>query len=245
MLVLGLLLIGTVATAAELFTVTGPTYNNVVTTPRTPVVITQNLNTTLIEPGAVACGVAGSYTTQNWYLRRFFLSADHSVVGALTVQGVSIGVEQLQMADASTPPPYDITLKVFTIAHGAAFLFANMTEIGSATVTITDASVGTIINTPLAAGPIVNPVTTDMVVAIDAPDGSAIGAGLQFRPAVNSQGAIEDAYLASADCGVPEPIGVTAIGFPTSQFIFVVYGDEDAGTPVENTSWGAVKALYR
>jgi len=244
LLVLGLLLIGSVATAAELFTVTGPTHQGVIPPTRSLVTFTQNLNPTILEPGQVACGVAGVSTTQNWYLRRFLLNADHGIVGGLLVQSIDMGVEQLQMADLSTPPPYDIAMKIFSIGHSSAFLFANMTQVGEGTATITDALVGAFLNVPVTSDVIADPVAQDLVVAIDAPDGAGIGAGLQFRPGCNGQGVIADSYLAANDCSVPEPITVTSIGFPTSQTIFVVNGDENP-VPVENTSWGAVKALYR
>lgn len=243
MVLLGLFMVGT-ATAAEFATVNGPTYQG--TMPpgdRDAVTFTQNVNTTLIEPTQVACGVAGSYTTQNWYLRRFYLAVDHSIVDPLTVTSVDLGVQQLQMADGAPAPAYSFDVVLFSIPFGANFVFANMTEIGRVTVGIDEGDIGMIINVPVV-GAIADPNTTDLVVAIDAPSGELIGAGLQFRPGANAQGALWDAYIASADCGIAEPTAVSDIGFPTSQTIFVVNGETGA-SPTETTSWGAVKNLYR
>lgn len=242
MILLGLCMVST-AMAAEFSTVNGPTYQGSLPGGRPPVTFTQNVNTTLIEPTAVSCGVAGSYTTQNWYLRRFYLAVDHGITDPLTVTSVDLGVQQLDMADGTTPPPYGFDVVLFSIPFGANFVFANMTELARVTVTIDASDVGTILNVPIN-GAIANPNTTDLVVAIDAPSGELIGAGLQFRPGANAQGALWDAFLASADCSVPEPVAVSDIGFPDSQFIFVVNG-ETGISPAETTSWGAVKNLYR
>jgi hypothetical protein len=247
LVLLGLSLVG-VASAAELLTVDGPTYQGIAPGGRPPVTFTQNVNTTLIEPVQVACGVAGTYTTQNWYLRRFYLTADHGIAAPLTVTSVDFGVEQLAMADGSNPPPYDLNVNIYRIASAASFTFGNMgAPIGSAVVTISGGDVGTIVTATIVGAGLVDPATHDLVVAIDAPDGSLIGAGLQFRPGANAQGALWDAYLAAADCGVTEPIAVSDIGFPDSQTIFVVNGTTDTPPPIpaENTSWGQVKALFR
>jgi len=241
--VLGLLLAGTAANAAliagngELIGV------GTITGPRTPISITQNWDTVTIEAVQVACGVAGTYTTQNWYLRRFYMS-DYGVVTPLTVQSVNFGVEQLAMADLTTPPAYAVDVKLYGIDTPDAFLFANLESIGAAVpVSITEAMVGTVIT---AAVPnYVLPINKDLVMAIDAPDGGVIGAGLQFRPGANSLGADLDAYLAAADCGVTEPVAVSDIGFGDSQTIMIVNGDTEQVNPTETSSWGAVKAIFR
>jgi len=240
---LGLTLVGTAANAA--FNAGDGSLVGVGTLagPRAPVSITQNFDTTTIEAVQVACGVAGVYTTQNWYLRRFFLG-DHMVPGNLTVSTVFHGVEQLDMADGSAPPAYSVGVNVYTIDPADAFTFANLVLAGSSLSPISAADEGSIKAVPVTA---YVPCGQDMVVAIDAPDGSLIGAGLQFRPGANSAGALYDAYIAAADCGLTEPLAVSDIGFFDSQTIFVVDGDNDedcGGVPTEETTWGAIKNLY-
>lgn len=256
----GLALVGA-SSAAEFCTVDGPSYQGIMPPGPRTILVTQNANTTFIEPVQVACGVAGQYTTQNFYLRRFFLAQDHGLRW-FYVYGVYFGVEQLAMADGTAPPPYDVTVRLYTIPSGAAFTFDNMRVIGSGTVTLAATDIGTILYAPVFAS-VLDGEDYDLVVALDAPDGSTIGAGLSFRPGANTFGATWDAYIASADCGVPEPIGVSDVGFPDSQTIFVVQGDAsgidppppppssvdeagpDSGGATELASWGKVKALYR
>jgi hypothetical protein len=232
------------ASAAELFTVNHPSYQALMPDGPRDVYITQNNNTTQIDPVQVACGVAGTYTTQNYFLRRFFLADDHGITTSVQVTGVFFGIEQLDMADGSTPPPYVVTIRLYSIPAGAAFTFASMTQVGSATVTLHASDIGTIVFA-YVDGFLSDPTGHDLVVAVDAPDGSAIGAGLQFRPGANTFGAIQDAYIATADCGISDPIGVSDIGFPDSQTIFVVSFTAGIGNPTQTTSWGHVKGLYR
>jgi hypothetical protein len=233
--VLGLLLVGTLANAAQLSTVPGPSYV-VSITDRAPVQFTQNSNTTLIEPVQVACGLAGISTNENWYLRRFDLAGDHGVVGALTVSSVQFGVEQITAAG------YSVDLKIYAMSSAAAITFAAMgPAIASVSVPIALADQGTIKTVPIVG---VIPAGMNLVVAIYAADASALS--LQFRPGANSAVCIADAMIASAACGLPEPTNVSAIGFPTSQTIFVVNGDDESGgVPVELSSWGQVKSIYR
>lgn len=244
MLILVLLLAGTAANAAEFTTSGGSQVYNGVIESFAPIQITQNFDVTTIESVQVACGVAGTYTTQNWYLRRFLLNVDHGISDELNVTSVDFGVEQIDMADGSVPPNYDVDIVTFASAVGSPNLFANMVEIGRSTQTLTAGDVGTIVNTPVG-GYIPNPFTEDLWAAIDAPDGSAVGVGLQFRPGANGVGALRDAFIAAESCGITDPTGVSSIAFPDSQTIFVVNGETGGGTATYESSWGQVKALYR
>lgn len=234
LLTLGLLLIAGVAQAAQ-FTLGGGTVAQGTLAGRAPVQFTQNNDPTTVGNTQVACGVAGSYTTQNWFLRRFFLADDHGIVDALTVNSVDFGISVL-----SIPSP--INLDLFSIPYGENFVFANMTQIGTAVVNIDPGQQGMIVNAAVS-GVINDPFNEDLVVAIDAPDGSLNG--LRFYPGANDAGAIQDAYIAAADCGINDPVSVSSIGFPTSQTIFVVYGETGAPSATTVTTWGAVKGLYK
>lgn len=235
LLALGLLLFASVAGAAEFVTSGATGGTQAAISNRTPVVITQNFDPTFVGTTQVACGVSGLYTTQNWFLRRFFLADDHGIASALTVQSVDIGVELCSAA-------FIVDVVLFELGAGDPFTFGMMTEVARQSVSVGPGDDGTIVNVPISAT-IADPVGTDLVVAIDAPDGSV--ASVRFYPGANEFGALWDAYIAAEGCGISEPTSVTSIGFPDSQTIFVVYGDEGGGTPVEETSWGAVKNLYR
>lgn len=243
MIMAGLAVAGNVS-AAEFFTVDGPSYQGLDPPGPRQVTITQNNDITQIDPVQVACGVVGVYTTQNFFLRRFFLSADHGLEYSFQVSGVYFGVQSIAMADGATPPPYDVTLRLYTIPVGAAFTFANLTEIGHETVTLHESDIGTILYAE-SWGFVNDCSNYDLVVALDAPSGEGVGSGLSFLPGANTLGATHDAYLAADECGVREPVAVGDIGFPDSQTIFAVYGGTGGIIPTETRSWGKVKALYR
>lgn len=234
LLALGLLFIGS-ANAAEFLTVDGQTYQ-VDVTQRAPVQIFQNYDPSTVGDTQVACGVSGLYTTQNWFLRRFFLNADHGL-NALMIESVDFAVSTL-----TGNMTVDVVL--FTIPNGAPFLFAQMTEVRRVPVDITPNDQGLLINVPVEPFCIEDASATDLVMALDAPDGELTL--VRFYPGANDAGAFQDAYIASADCGITEPTGVSDIGFPDSQTLFLVNGQDVCGpVATENSTWGQVKGLYR
>jgi hypothetical protein len=234
LLALGLLFVGTAANAAELLTVDHPDYQ-VDPIQRAPVQIYQNYDITTIGDTQVACGVSGLYTTQNWFLRRFFLSGDHGLN--------QIQVESVDFAVSFLTGNITVDVVLFTIPNGAAFTFNNMTECDRASVDLTPNDQGFFVNVPVSCC-VEDGVATDLVVAIDAPSGELNF--VSFYPGANGAGAFQDAYIAAADCGIADPIGVSDIGFPDSQTLFLVNGQDSCGpVATEESTWGQVKGLYR
>ncbi len=223
------------ADGADLTTIEHPSYPVEPPPQRAPMQIYQNYDITTIGDTQVACGIAGEYTVQNWFARRFYLYEDHG--NGITVQSLDFAVSYLTG---------DITVDVitYTIPSGVPLLFANLTEKDRRQVHLGVEDVEQWINVPIDG---CGDLGIDLVVAISAPDCSLTF--VSFYPGANDAGAFQDAWIASAECGIPEPIGVSDIGFPDSQTLFVVNG-EDTGCieyPVATkaTSWGAVKRLYR
>ena len=114
----------------------GPTYS-------TPVVaagpgvdlpnITQSTDPVNITGGSVACAGGGN-TTQNQWLRRFFLNLDHGIVQQYDVTSVDWGIGNVVLNDPSATDPV-ATVNVYALANGAAFTYANMgAPLGSAMV---------------------------------------------------------------------------------------------------------------
>jgi hypothetical protein len=236
------LLVGSAANAAELLT--DDSTDVFIATPSgsaAPVSITQNNDTTTIDQAvSVACGVAGDHTADNHYLRRFFLNGDHGIVDQFTVESVDFGVSQVE-TPSGLPVATIVTMNIYSIANGDAFTFANMTLEDSAPIEVTTADVGSILNVAVG-GVFADPVGTDLVVDLFSPDLTADA--IQFRAGANGNGSTRDAYIASDACGISEPTGISAIGFPTSQYIFVVHGDEAGTVPTEDATWSEVKSLF-
>ncbi|MDM7914627.1 MAG: hypothetical protein QUU85_05080, partial [Candidatus Eisenbacteria bacterium] len=180
LLALGVLLVTSGASAAELLTVDHPSY--AVDPPqREPVQVYQNYDITTIGDTQVACGVAGSYTTQNWFLRRFYLHEDHGLDPGIIVQSIDFGVSFLT-GDMT------VDIVVFQIPNGSEFRFDNMTEITRESVDLTPNDVGFLVNVPLSAE-MYDGIGQDLVVAIEAPSGEPNL--VSFYPAANDAGAFQ------------------------------------------------------
>ena len=180
--------------------------------------ITQSNNTGTIYLNSVVCleGTIGS--TQNQYLRRFFLAADHGIVNKFDVQSVDFGVEHASNAGGTQP----LTVNLYTIANGAPFLYANMTMIGSMGTTIPDGNLT--FEQVAVTGSVADPNTQDLVVEIVSPDLRPTGG--YFYMGSNADGQTRPSYIAAAYCFITEPTDIADIGFPNMQIIMVVSGTE-------------------
>jgi len=248
LIAIGLLLVGSVAFAAE-FTTSGNTgvFTHDENIREECDWISQNFDPWAVEVGSqVACAnQADGYTTENWWARQYFLLEDHWIEGDIGVCQIAFGVESLT-------GDMDIDLVLYTISntHGVAFGWGDITEVARQSVSITPADELSILEVELLDPPMANADTHNFVVAIDAPHGEGYGPGganVMFWSGANPYGALMDSYLASESCGLPDPTPVSAIGFPDAQTVLNLCVGEDCGepTPVEDTSWGAVKSLYR
>jgi hypothetical protein len=166
-------------------------------------------------------------TAQNSYLRRFLLNTDHGLSGAFTVNSVTIGVEAATAGQGSIQP---VIVNLYTIPVGDSLIYANLTLIGTRTFDMPNSAL-TIVNIPVS-GTVVNPVGTDLVVEILSP-----GAGNTFFIGSNTSWETHPSYLATSDCGVPEPTVTADLGYPDMHILMVVNGVEQASVPTLS-EWG-------
>jgi len=185
--------------------------------------ITQSTDTsTITSLNSVHCGSGGLHA-DNSYIRRFFLDADHGIVGAFSVESVDWAIESATGATGSQP----VEVNLYSIPVGAALTFANLTSIGSSNISVADASLSGISTN--VSGVVSDPTTLDLVVEVFTPSGQASGNG--FFIGSNPNGETQPSYLAAAACGISEPTATGAIDFPNMQILMVVNGTE-AGEPV-------------
>lgn len=194
--------------------------------------ITQNTDTsTVSELLGVACG-AGGISAENYFLRRFYLSADHGIAVQYNVTSVDMGIESVNVYVGTGAP---ITANLYTAANGGGFTFADLTQIGTTTRDFPDATALVVENFPVT-GAILDPAAEDLVIAMYFPDTvDAYG----IWPGANSAGQSQPCYLAAVDCGVSEPTAFSDIGFPDVHWIAVVNGDEQVvPTPTPGQTGG-------
>jgi hypothetical protein len=182
--------------------------------------ITQSADPVNVVAGSVAC-VSGGISSDNYFLRRFFLNADHGITLQYNVTSVDYGIESVNVYIGTTAP---ITINTYSIANGAAFTFANMTQLDTVTRNFPDGT-ALVVENFVVAGSILNPATEDLVVAWYNPDVTATG-DYGMWPGSNSAGETQPSYLASVGCGLNEPGTLASIGFPNMHLVMTVNGDE-------------------
>lgn len=187
--------------------------------PAAALTIKQNTTDTITPNVGFSCNSGGEHT-DNLYLRRFDLEDAHAVENAFTVSSVSFGIEVASSGvDASQPA----NVRLYTVPEGAAFTFANMTQIQDVPITITNAEAGTIKQVATNAA-VADPTTTDLVVGLFTPNGQA--SDYQFFLGANADGQTGPSYIVAPDCGIAEPTDAASVGFPNSHFVLFADGDE-------------------
>jgi hypothetical protein len=175
------------------------------------VTITHSVSQDIQQFNSVACN-NGFAHTDNSYLRVFTLS-DFGIDTDFAVTNVEIGIEQATGAGGDQPA----TVNLYTLE--GPLLWANLTLIGSAPVSVDDQAL-TIINMPVEG---VATGGSTLVVEFFTPDGNAEG-NLLFVGS-NNLGQTGLTYLAAADCGVPEPTDTGTLGFPDMHLVMNVTGE--------------------
>ncbi len=192
---------------------------------------TQNIDPATITPAnSVQCG-AGGLHADNSYMRRFDLDGDHGVTGSINIDSVDIGIESAT-GNGGTQP---VTVNLYSIANADAFLFANLTNIGTLNTNVAD--VAAVVQNFIVTGTI-NGATDDLVVELFTPDGQV--AGHSFFYGSNATGQIAPTFIAAAACAITEPTDTAVIGFPDAQIVMVVNASNAAlapPTPVPSLTW--------
>lgn len=192
---------------------------------RVPASITQNTDPATITPlNSVACPV-----DDDRFLRRFDLDGDHGITDPFDIMSVDFAVE-------SNLGGTGVAVTLYTIPNAAAFVSANLTQIGTATQSPFTAPDLSIANFPVA-GTVADPTADDLVVEIFIPDSTQ---GFTFFPGSNAAGQLGPTFLQSAGCGAPEPTDAASIGFPDMHIVMTVNGDVQSGmADVEITKDGS------
>lgn len=222
------------ATSAHAFTnsgASGPDVNTGYTIRGGATSITQSTDTATITPGnSVACPA-----DNDSYLRRFDLDGEFSIVDDFNVTDFDFGVESA----AGLGGAQDIVINLYSIANGDTFVFANLTLVGSATVSIAD---GAAFMQNVAVAGTVNGTTDDLVVEVFSNDFTD---GATFFIGSNPNGQSAPSFLRSAGCGATEPTDTASIGFPGMQIIMVVNGNvSGGGTPLAPARELPVSSLW-
>ncbi len=195
-----------------------------------PFSITQSIDPIEIDGGATSClwssgnGSPGT-STQNRWLRRFHLSADHGINRSSVITSIDWAIGNATVMDVGLPTA---TVNLYSLASGAAFTYANMgVPIGTASILLSDSDSNSFVNIPVT-GLISDPVSTDLVVEFVTPNGSTPPDLWVLEVGQNGAGETQDSYLAAADCFWDEPTSFQALGVNNQMIVLTVNGVEEA-----------------
>lgn len=196
--------------------------------------ITQSADNTSLVAGTVQCS-AGGITTDNSTIRVYDLDGDHGIAGDFAVGEVQYGVET---AAGNTP----LTISIYAIPNGSDISITGLPGALCST-NVVQADGDLLFESVAIAGcPPVNGSTSDLVVEVLSADCLESGACLAFFPGSNGAGEIGDSYIAADDCGIINPVPLSAIGFPGIHFVLDVCGAGEPPQPVPAV--GALGALF-
>ena len=177
----------------------------------------QTTNNAITTNLVQACGAA-PVTYANSFARLYNLTA--LGYSSFQVTKISFAVQGFQLGTATSFP---VNVEVYSSTGGA--VTNNLTYRGGATVNITTAMVGTIVEVPLPTP--VSVSSPEMLIVVSAPNGQPTSTG--FYLGGNSNGQTAPGYVKAAACGANDYMTFAAIGntnahivlFPTGNAAFL------------------------
>ncbi len=190
--------------------------------PTGPGFLTYNVDCTPTAANTVACNNTGPPQTgqENSYYRRYVLSAS-------SPPNVQISTVRLAIESANVPVPGAMA-KVYTIPNGSPLVLANLTQIGSAPIPVTEGLALAELTVTISPTAVVDtPATKNIVVELFQPDLTGVGT-MFFGSNATGTGVT---YIRAPGCGAAEPVDLQSLGsFPNVKIIASLAG---AGLPVE------------
>ena len=175
----------------------------------------QTTSDALEIPNSFSCSAAGVNKETSYY-RRF----DVPDSGQFTVSSVTFGIES---AAGGGDASQQVTVKTHSIPTGDAFITANLVPLDSKSIAIADSESGSL-HEEAIGGAIADPATTDLVVEVLVPDGTA--GSDSFLIGSNTVGESAPTYIRAPDCAISD-VTEAATAFPGSTMdgVLFVTGD--------------------
>ncbi len=193
--------------------------------------ITHSLSQTIIGDNSVSCN-SGGYHADNAYLRVFDLVADFGISESIVISSIDFGIETAEAGSGGIQPA---TVNIYTLS--GSFEYANLTLIATEAISISDQALS-ILNVPISA---TIPAGSILVVEMFTPNGQAVNN--KFFIGSNNLGETDPSYIATADCGITEPISMANIGFPNVNIVMTVNADS-AIQPIPLNNWAIYFGIF-
>lgn len=182
-------------------------------------VISQNaIPNTVVAGGAVACAAEDfSFTSDNAYSRAWTLS-DYGINYDYKITNVAVGVEEINGGD------FDITLNLYSLV--GTYPGGTKTLLNTAPISVVMGEDDLKMVSTLDGLTQLIPAGSKFVVEVFH-DGSETGQA--FFMGTHPSAESKPSYIKSVDCGIPNPVTTTAIGFPTAKWVMTVTGVNNLG----------------
>ncbi len=125
----------------------------------------------------------------------------------------------------------DVTLNIYSLKHGESLSYSNLTLLASEIIEIPNIDIEDTDQYRLVEVPIQATIPKGSIAVMEVRSSDLDGAsqgGRDFGVASNMAGQTSESYIAATECGVTEPIPLSALGFPE---INLVMGLESHITP--------------
>lgn len=192
--------------------------------PICPPTITQSTSQAIVDSNAVACSDPGLGTLENHYWRAFNMNT-FTGGQAFNIASVEFGIEQALSLFGSDQP---LTVNLYT-NHGEPFPGGDWQSNLLATsgqINVPNQE-GTIFNVPISAT--VPAGTLELVMEVMSPDQTA--EHNFFIIGSNQAPETGPSYTSAPDCGNPDPVAWSEIGFPNIRQVFNINGCCEGGAP--------------
>ncbi len=174
--------------------------------------VTHSTSTAITAGNSISCNATNLHANNSYY--RVFNLPALGISSDFSITKVTVGIESATSGAGGTQPA---TVRLHTLT--GALALANLTQIGTADVSISDTATGVVLDFPITA---TAPAGATLVAEFFTPDGQAIGHSLFIGS--NALGQSDPSYLAAADCGATEPADISGLGFPDMHIVLSVTG---------------------
>lgn len=169
------------------------------------VTLRQSTSDAILAGHSATCRSTTNLVHQNGWMRRFAL-ADHGITGKLSIEEVTIGIEEAIAGGGATSQPVTIRIHDYRSASVGTTLDPQVMVARASINLMVANTTSTLVTKPIAADIAAGGA---FVVELFVPDGEV--QGHQFRIGTNIPGETRPGYLAAPKCGYQVPSSLPSI----------------------------------
>jgi len=186
-------------------------------------ILSHSASQSILSSNSKVCGNEQTgFTRQNSYYRVFDLVSDFGINAPFNLTSIEFGIEKAVAQDGTQP----LTVNLYTL--NGQLLQENLTQIGSATVNLSDQT-ESIVNVPINQ---TVPANSTLVVELFSPNDN--DDGNTFLIGSNNAGQTDQSYIRAPSCNLNEITDLASLGFDNMHIVMNVKGNisgDECATP--------------